>query len=167
VPIPNPDPFCRTPPTACRPSATSQASSAPASTGPKKPSFKLYSQHEEPQDALPLLPTAVAFAAGGSASNDFSPWGFSPRGLEAQSSSSMLDFPFAGTGESVTLVLPGFYRRPRPLRSAPSPRRGSTSICPHAAMRAMAATCTGEWWLTSTRTVWRACPIVYISKGVD
>jgi hypothetical protein len=56
----------------------------------------------------PLLPAAAAFAAGCSASDDFSPWGFSPRGLEAQSSPSMLDFRFAGTGESVTLVLPGF-----------------------------------------------------------
>ncbi|GJN06372.1 hypothetical protein PR202_ga24095 [Eleusine coracana subsp. coracana] len=104
---------------------------APTPPGPKKPAFKpIYYERRSSMKGLkmlcPLLPAAAAFAASGG----FSPRGFSPRGLEVLSP-SMLDFPSLALGSPVPPLPPlpgrGPRRPPPPPRTAPSPRRGSTS----------------------------------------
>jgi hypothetical protein len=112
---------------------------APTLTGPKKPAFKLYERRNSMKNLkmlCPLLPSAAAFAAGGSP-RGFSPRMFSPRGVELLSP-SMLDFPSLALGSPVTPLPPlpgsaeaaaaedraiaekGFYLHPSPRGNAGS-----------------------------------------------
>ncbi|KQK03202.2 VQ motif-containing protein 4 [Brachypodium distachyon] len=130
------------PPAAAAAGPPSRPAPAPAATtGPKKPAFKLYERRGSMKSLkmlCPLLPSAFANGGGASSSSaaaGFSPRGFSPRGMDVLSP-SMLDFPSLALGSPVTPLPPlpgseeaaaaedraiaekGFYLHPSPRGNA-------------------------------------------------